>query len=93
MIDIEKVTDYPVSVKKVLSVITETGTNEEAEAILSIGPYEKARKHGYWIRVDNTKCRCSECDIIHMIAQYPHGEINYCPNCGRRIRIRRVDGE
>ena len=52
--------------------------------------YEEASNHfvdagkrsGKWIRVDNTKCRCSECDVIHLIAQYPHGEANYCPNCG-----------
>lgn len=40
-------------------------------------------KHGQWIPThDNEKKRCSCCDVIHLIAQYPHGEINYCPNCG-----------
>ena len=29
--------------------------------------------------------RCNNCEIIHFIAQYPHGEINYCPNCGTRM--------
>lgn len=42
-------------------------------------------KHGQWIPThDADKLRCSQCDVIHLIAQYPHGEINYCPNCGAR---------
>ena len=40
------------------------------------------RKIGKWIRVDHTKVKCSNCDITHLIAQYPHGVIDYCPNCG-----------
>ena len=40
------------------------------------------RKVGKWIRVDHTKVKCSNCDITHLIAQYPHGVIDYCPNCG-----------
>lgn len=40
-------------------------------------------KHGRWLETnDATKKRCSECDVIHLIAQYPHGNANYCPNCG-----------
>lgn len=42
-------------------------------------------KRGHWIQVDDTKCRCSECDVITLIAQYPHGEKNYCPNCGAKM--------
>lgn len=45
-------------------------------------------RHGKWIRVDDTKCKCSCCDIIAFIALYPCGDKNYCPNCGVRM-----DGE
>lgn len=46
-------------------------------------------KHGRWINTNNPNhLRCSNCDIIHMIAQYPNGKISYCPNCGARM-----DGE
>lgn len=43
-------------------------------------------KHGQWINTNNPNhLRCSNCDIIHMIAQYPNGKISYCPNCGVRM--------
>lgn len=43
-------------------------------------------KHGRWIETnDDKKKRCSECDVIHLIAQYPHGNANYCPNCGAKM--------
>ena len=41
--------------------------------------------HAKWERVDKNKVRCTNCEIIHLIAQYPHGEINYCPNCGAKM--------
>lgn len=41
--------------------------------------------HGRWIQVDSTKCRCSHCDIIALIALYPHGDKNFCPNCGAKM--------
>lgn len=44
--------------------------------------------HGRWTQVDDTKCRCSNCDIIALIGLYPHGDKNYCPNCGAKM-----DGE
>ena len=47
---------------------------------------EQQPKTGHWIRVDDTKLRCSECDVIHFIAMYPSGEINFCPNCGADMR-------
>lgn len=34
---------------------------------------------------DDNKKRCSECDVIHLIAQYPHGQANYYPNCGAKM--------
>lgn len=42
-------------------------------------------KHGHWIQVDKNKCECSNCGIIVLIAVYPHGDKNYCPNCGARM--------
>lgn len=48
-------------------------------------PSVNPQKIGHWIRVDDTKMRCSNCDIIHLIAQYPRIGINYCPNCGARM--------
>lgn len=41
--------------------------------------------HGHWTQVDETKCRCSRCDIIALIGLYPHGDKNYCPNCGAKM--------
>ena len=43
-------------------------------------------KHGTWENTNTpNQLRCSNCEIIHFIVQYPHGEINYCPNCGARM--------
>ena len=47
--------------------------------------------HGYWTQVDDTKCRCSNCDIIALIGLYPHGDKNYCPNCGARMDVNKVE--
>jgi hypothetical protein len=49
-------------------------------------PIQPKAKVGKWIRVDKTKVKCSECDITHFIAQYPMGEIKYCPNCGAEMQ-------
>lgn len=46
---------------------------------------EKPVVHGRWKQVDETKCRCSRCDIIALICLYPHGDKNYCPNCGAKM--------
>lgn len=44
-------------------------------------------KRGTWENTNTpNQLRCSNCEIIHFIAQYPHGEINYCPNCGARLK-------
>lgn len=42
-------------------------------------------KHGHWRQVDENKCECSNCGIIVLIAVYPHGDKNYCPNCGAKM--------
>lgn len=61
--------------------LTEKDGERMREAIdtLEKGP------QGYWIRVDKDKLICSECDVIHFIAQYPHGKIDWCPNCGTKM--------
>lgn len=46
---------------------------------------------GYWIRVDKDKLKCSKCEIIHLIAQYPHGKIDWCPNCGTKMQENKED--
>ena len=48
-------------------------------------PSVNPQKIGHWIRVDDTKMKCSNCDIIHLIAQYPRIGIKYCPNCGAKM--------
>ena len=46
-------------------------------------------KCGTWENTNKpNQLRCSNCEIVHFIAQYPHGDIKYCPNCGARM-----DGE
>lgn len=42
-------------------------------------------KHGHWIQIDKNKCECSNCGIIVLIAVYPHGDKNCCPNCGAKM--------
>ena len=40
---------------------------------------------------DENKKRCSVCGIIHLIAQYPRGNANFCPNCGADMRGEKND--
>lgn len=43
--------------------------------------------HGEWLKTNGEhQWRCNKCDIIHFIAQYPHGQANFCPNCGADMR-------
>lgn len=44
--------------------------------------------HGKWLPTnDKDKKRCSNCDVIHLICQYPNGNINFCPNCGAKMDL------
>lgn len=62
------------------------GYDDCVEAILKAPAADVAPVvHGRWIQVDSTKCRCSHCDIIGLIALYPHGDKNFCPNCGAKM--------
>lgn len=48
--------------------------------------YVKPVKYGRWENTSTpNQLRCSNCEIIHFIAQFPYAEINYCPNCGARM--------
>lgn len=59
-----------------------------AKELKNLKPKSSVRR-GRWLPTnDDNKKRCNQCDIIHLIAQYPHGQANYCPNCGARM-----DGE
>ena len=62
--------------------INDDDVSESMDKIKALPPVTSTRKVGKWIRVDHTKVKCSNCDITHLIAQYPHGVIDYCPNCG-----------
>lgn len=49
-------------------------------------------KRGTWENTNTpNQLRCSNCEIIHFIAQYPHGNIKYCPNCGARMKGDKYD--
>jgi hypothetical protein len=55
--------------------------------IKELPPVTPQQKTGQWIRVDSKKVRCSECDVIHLIAQYPLAKIDWCPNCGAKMEV------
>lgn len=59
---------------------------ESAVHFVEQAPIVEEHKQGYWIQVDDTKCKCSACEITHLIAQYPSGDKNYCPNCGAEMK-------
>ena len=61
---------------------------DEIDAVIDKIPAVDAEpvRHAKWDPTnDDNKKRCSRCDIIHLIAQYPHGQANYCPNCGAKM--------
>lgn len=49
--------------------------------------------HGHWIQKQDNKCECSECGLLFLIGIYPHGNINYCPNCGAKMDGGGTNGE
>ena len=54
---------------------------------------KKAKEiQAYWLPTnDANKKRCSNCDVIHLIAQYPFGDANWCPNCGATMHRKEED--
>ena len=43
--------------------------------------------YGEWLPTnDENKKRCSRCDVIHLIAQYPAVGANLCPACGAKMK-------
>lgn len=50
-------------------------------------PIEDAKPviHSKWVRVDDNKERCSNCETIYCIYSYPYKRNNYCPNCGAKM--------
>ena len=61
------------------------GAKELYKAVYDLPSVTPERKKGKWIRVGRDKVKCSECEVVHFIAQYPCGTIDYCPNCGARM--------
>ena len=49
--------------------------------------------HGKWLPTnDENKKRCNKCDTVILIAMYPMGNANFCPNCGARMERSERDG-
>ena len=65
--------------------LTEVDDLQAESEYSTIEELEQEPKTGHWIRFDENKLRCSECEVIHLIAQYPMGEIKFCPNCGTKM--------
>lgn len=62
----------------------EIALSGEYERCYERGKADAQPKMGRWIRVDKDKLKCSECEVVHFIVQYPQSaKINYCPNCGQ----------
>lgn len=70
----KRLIDY--CLESVVDVFEDTGLTADVQPV----------KYGRWENTNTpNQLRCSNCEIIHFIAQYPHGDIKYCPNCGARM--------
>lgn len=70
----KRLIDY--CLESVVDVFEDTGLTADVQPV----------NHGRWENTNTpNQLRCSNCEIIHLIAQYPHGDIKYCPNCGARM--------
>ena len=76
----------------ILDILSGDSNNDRANQIIDLFddlPTADVQpvKCGTWENTNTpNQLRCSNCEIIHLIAQYPHGDIKYCPNCGARMR-------
>lgn len=75
----------------ILDILSGDSNNDRANQIIDLFddlPTADVQpvKRGRWENTNTpNQLRCSNCEIIHLIAQYPHGDIKYCPNCGARM--------
>lgn len=75
----------------ILDILSGDSNNDRANQIIDLFddlPTADVQpvKYGRWENTNTpNQLRCSNCEIIHLIAQYPHGDIKYCPNCGARM--------
>ena len=82
----------------ILDILSGDSNNDRANQIIDLFddlPTADVQpvKRGTWENTSTpNQLRCSNCEIIHFIAQCPHGDINYCPNCGA-IMIKGGDTE
>lgn len=79
--------DDAISRRAVLKLVYANWEYEGLESdIENMPPVIPQPKMGHWIRVDKDKLKCSECEVIHLIGQYPIGRIDWCPNCGTKMQ-------
>lgn len=75
----------------ILDILSGDSNNDRANQIIDLFddlPTADVQpvKRGTWENTSTpNQLKCSNCEIIHFIAQYPHGDIKYCPNCGARM--------
>lgn len=77
--------DFTIDGKENMETVVDyiNGAFKQIKALPSVTPKPKV---GKWIRIDKDKLKCSVCEVIHYIAQYPQSaNINYCPNCGTKM--------
>lgn len=76
---------------EVMTIIKVNGhlSCDDIEEIRNAIEYGTPLPKGQWIMVDKDKLKCSECEVIHYIAQYPQSaNISYCPNCGAKMEVK-----
>ena len=77
---------------EMVTLVQASNPHEAAEKV-GLDIKNSFRRCGRWLPTsDENKKRCSVCDIIHLIAQYPHGQANYCPNCGAKMDLEAEHG-
>lgn len=85
--------EYKVSYKKAMATLSDywrgihDGIDWGCLRIIKAPAIEaEPLRHGKWLPTnDENKKQCSRCEVIHLIAQYPNGDKNYCPNCGAKM--------